>query len=325
MGWICALPIELAAARGMIEEDDHGEPQSSPAAADQNRYTLGTMGKFRVVIASLPKDQLGSSSATASVKDMLFTFPNIRIGLCVGIGAGLPDYESQDEQDIRLGDVVISSSSKTGGVIAYDLGKKLADGSFETRSALAPPPRSLSTALGAMQARHEMQENKIPLYVEKMIEKHPFMRKKGYSQPDQSLDRLFKPEYLHVSGKNCSKCDDSETIEREDRFDDGPVIHYGTIASGNMVVKDSALRDDIRVKHGALCLEMEAAGLMNNFPCVVIRGISDYADSHKNDRWQPYAAAVAAACAKEYLENVQARDVDGEPTVKAVLEKVQEG
>ena len=150
MGWICALPVELAAARGMIDGEDHGEPQTSPAAADQNRYTLGTIGHFRVVIACLPKIQLGSSFATASVKDMLFTFPNVRIGLCVGNGGGIPDYESQDEQDVRLGDVVISSDSKTAGVVAYALGKKLADGSFETRSALTPPLRSLGTALGAM-------------------------------------------------------------------------------------------------------------------------------------------------------------------------------
>lgn len=141
------------------------------------------------------------------------------------------------------------------------------------------------------------------------------MRKKGYSRPDQSLDRLFRSEYIHAAGKNCAKCDDSETVERDYRFDDAPVIHYGTITSGDIVVKNAALRDEIRDKHGAICLEMEAAGLMNNFPCVVIRGISDYADLHK----------VAAACAKDYLELVQAKDVSGEPTAKAVLAKVDEG
>jgi nucleoside phosphorylase len=67
---------------------------------------------------------------------------------------------------------------------------------------------------------------------------------------------------------------------------------------------------------GMLCFEMEAAGLMNSFPCLVIRGICDYADSHKNKRWQPYAAATAAVCAKEVLsaippaEVVKARTVD---------------
>jgi hypothetical protein len=46
---------------------------------------------------------------------------------------------------------------------------------------------------------------------------------------------------------------------------------------------------------------MEAAGLMDDFPCLVVRGICDYADSHKNKLWQGYAAAMAAAYAKELL------------------------
>lgn len=58
---------------------------------------------------------------------------------------------------------------------------------------------------------------------------------------------------------------------------------------------------------------------MNNFPCVVIRGISDYADSHKNNHWQQYAAATAAACAKELLEVVQLRALEGERTAKDVI------
>jgi nucleoside phosphorylase len=54
---------------------------------------------------------------------------------------------------------------------------------------------------------------------------------------------------------------------------------------------------------------MEAAGLMNHFPCLVIRGICDYADSHKNKTWQPYAAATAAACAKELLSVIPMAEV----------------
>ncbi|KAL7791173.1 hypothetical protein V8C43DRAFT_322515 [Trichoderma afarasin] len=55
---------------------------------------------------------------------------------------------------------------------------------------------------------------------------------------------------------------------------------------------------------------MEAAGLMNDFPCVVIRGIADYSDSHKNEKWQDYAAATAAACAKALLMVVATSEVD---------------
>ncbi|KAJ0418505.1 hypothetical protein BJY00DRAFT_324866 [Aspergillus carlsbadensis] len=321
VGWICALSVELAAAKGMMDEV-HGEPQTPPADADNNSYVLGSMGKFKVVAARLPMHQVGSSSATAVAKEMLFTFPKIRVGLLVGIGAGIPDYEN--DVDIRLGDVVIGTSPMTGGVVVYDFGKSLADGSFESLSILNRPPRSLASAVGNLQTAHEMQECKIAGYIEKMLERYPIMRKKGYCNPGQSADRLFQSDYLHSAGKSCNTCAPSAEINREPRLDDGPVIHYGTIASGNTVVKNAQTRDFIRDRHGAICLEMEAAGLMNNFPCIVIRGISDYADSHKHDRWQPFAAATAAACAKELLEHVQPKVIEAEPAAKDMLCQVQD-
>jgi hypothetical protein len=48
---------------------------------------------------------------------------------------------------------------------------------------------------------------------------------------------------------------------------------------------------------------------MNSFPCLVVRGICDYADSHKNKKWQAYAAGTAAAYAKELLSVIPAADV----------------
>ncbi|KAJ6072623.1 hypothetical protein N7467_010708 [Penicillium canescens] len=302
-------------------DEIHGSPQTAPADADNNSYVLGTVGKFKVVVACLPLHQLGASSATASAKEMLFTFPKIRIGLLVGIGAGIPD--SENERDIRLGDIVVGSDSSNGGVVVYDFGKKLADGSFQSISILNRPPRSLSSALANIKAEHDMQESKIMSYVEAMLARYPRMRKTGYCSPGKSYDRLFQPSYTHAKeAMPCSECDASQEIYRFERLDDEPLIHYGTIASGNIVVKDAAMRLQIQEKHSAICLEMEAAGLMNNFPCVVIRGISDYADSHKNDRWQPFAAAVAAAYAKELLEHVQPKIVDGEPALRDVLYQV---
>lgn len=81
-------------------------------------------------------------------------------------------------------------------------------------------------------------------------------------------------------------------------------------------MKDAQRRDDIEQEHNILCFEMEAAGLMNQFPCLVIRGICDYCDSHKNKAWQPYAAAVAAAWAKELLRNVSSDAVAGASTIE---------
>ncbi|GAB1211414.1 hypothetical protein ATERTT37_000528 [Aspergillus terreus] len=49
---------------------------------------------------------------------------------------------------------------------------------------------------------------------------------------------------------------------------------------------------------------MESAGIMDQLPCLVIRGICDYCDSHKQKNWQGYAALAAAAYAKNLLSIV---------------------
>ncbi|EXJ59548.1 uncharacterized protein A1O5_12173, partial [Cladophialophora psammophila CBS 110553] len=79
-----------------------------------------------------------------------------------------------------------------------------------------------------------------------------------------------------------------------------PAIHYGLIASANRVINDASARNHA-ANYGVLCFEMEAAGVMNRFPCLVVRGICDYSDSHKNKRWQGYAAMAAAAYTKDLL------------------------
>jgi nucleoside phosphorylase len=101
----------------------------------------------------------------------------------------------------------------------------------------------------------------------------------------------------------------NQLVERPVRDNQDPVVHYGLIASGNKVTKNAILRDELRDRHNIICFEMEAAGIMNTLPVVIIRGISDYADSHKNDKWQPYAAATAAAYAKGLLKVIRPSSV----------------
>ncbi|GMG37995.1 unnamed protein product [Aspergillus oryzae] len=324
IGWVSALPIEMAAAKGMLDEE-HGDPQTPPQEADHNTYLLGAMSGFKVVIACLPKDELGASSAAVVATDMLFTFPNIRVGLMVGIGAGIPHYDDNETRDIRLGDVVIGSDRGSSGVVVYDFGKRLPDGSFENIYALDRPPRTLRTALAKMEAEHQTRENKICQYINSMLDKYPYMRKKGFAYPGSSYDQLFWDNYRHTGGRSCAGCDPAQRIHREDRFDTSPEIHYGIVATGSAVVKHAPTRAQIKQRHGAICLEMEAAGLINNFPCIVIRGISDYANSHKNDQWHSYAAATAAACAKELLGFVQPTALDAERKAKDVLQILNKG
>ena len=163
--------------------------------------------------------------------------------------------------------------------------------------ALNKPPPALLTAVSAMETNHEKQENRISDFLADMVRKHPKMRQK-YLYPGTQNDPVCGTEGRLLGDENTNE---SRGVTNSNHR--SPVIHYGLIASGNLVIKDAATRDRLREEVGCdvLCFEMEAAGVMDTFPCVVIRGISDYADYHKNDLWQGYAAATAAACAKELL------------------------
>lgn len=57
---------------------------------DNNIYTLGSVGKHKVVIGVLPDGEYGIATAASVARDILHSFPNIRIGLMVGIGGGAP-------------------------------------------------------------------------------------------------------------------------------------------------------------------------------------------------------------------------------------------
>ncbi|KIX08017.1 uncharacterized protein Z518_02672 [Rhinocladiella mackenziei CBS 650.93] len=91
------------------------------------------------------------------------------------------------------------------------------------------------------------------------------------------------------------------TVKKPAGEDMNPVIHDGLIASGSQVMGDSVTHDRLEQELDVLCFEMEAARVLDNVSCLVVRGISDYANSRKNEAWQDYVAAMAAAHAKGLL------------------------
>jgi nucleoside phosphorylase len=303
VGWVCALPIELSAAQEMLDEEHSNLPQDSEVA---NIYTLGRIGEHNVVLVCLPAGQTGTNSAAAVAMQMKGTFPAIRFGLMVGIGGGVPS----EEVDIRLGDIVVSQPGKGhGGVIQYDFGKATPSG-FERTGFLNTPPRILLSAVAKLQAKHVRGRSNLSVHITKLGQLPEFARDKAGD------DVLFEGGYDHGEWNDCLLCDSTRRLQREARTEQTPKVHYGTIASGNQVIKNATIRDQISLEFGGvLCFEMEAAGLMNSFPCLVIRGICDYADSHKNKKWQPYAAGTAAAYAKEVLLVIPAAEVAKTQTV----------
>lgn len=321
VGWIAALPIERAAATAMLDERHDPPADFEQNRADSNAYTWGRIYKHNVVIASLPAGIYGTSAAATTASNLLSSLPDIRIGLLVGIGSGIPRLIPGTEQvDIRLGDIAVSQPTGTeGGVIQYDLGKSGKNDAWERKGSLDKPPQVLLSALSHLQAERELSPSKVPGILQDMRTKYPLMTNKppGYIHQGLSNDRLFAPTYDHNSagGDDCSQCDACSEVVRAERHSSDPEIHYGTIASSNLLVKDAKTRDNIAARAGqeCICVEMGAAGLMDRFPCLVIRGICDYCDSHRNDRWQKYASATAAAFAKELLSFVPARKVKSTP------------
>ncbi|KAF7156395.1 hypothetical protein CNMCM6106_009662 [Aspergillus hiratsukae] len=297
VGWISALSLEEAAAVAMLDEI-HGN--AGQLEMDNNSYKFGSMAGHNCVIACLPAGVYGHTSATIVADNMRWSFPSVRFWLLVGIGGGAPT----EKADIRLGEVVVSTPTAqihSPGVIQYDYGKMIRDGVFERKGILDKPPPLLLNAVTSLQAQHRTEGcSRILELIDEMTSKHPDMRAR-YGPRDLRSDVLFKADYDHGKRDNCQNCDQRFAVARPGRQSYAPVIHYGTIGSANGLMRDRTLRDRLAKEIGILCFEMEAAGLVDNFECLTIRGICDYADSHKNKEWQEFAAATAAAYAKELL------------------------
>ncbi|KAL2858348.1 nucleoside phosphorylase domain-containing protein [Aspergillus pseudodeflectus] len=280
IGWICALSVEMAAAITMLDEKHPDLPTSQ---GDHNSYVLGRVRSHNVVIACLPSGIYGTASAATVAATMRLTFPSIQVGLMVGIGGGVPSRQS----DVRLGDVVVGRPTRdSGGVIQHDFEK---------------------TPCPDYRRQHQLQQNGISQILSGLAAKYPEVGI-NLEHPGENQDRFFVSNYDHPEAEDtCNCCDSTKLIARPRQNSKDPRIWYGLIASANQVMKHGVARNRLAKQYGFLCYEMEAAGLVNHFPCVVIRGICDYADPHKNKQWQSYDTMTTTAYMKELLGTMSSR------------------
>lgn len=328
---ICASSAEADAVEASFDKfwDDDGDMYGK-APGDTNSYTTGVIGGLNVVLAFMPG--IGKGSAANVATNIRSSFGGIKLALAVGICAGVPNNTDGDHQ-ILLGDVVISKA-----VVQYDFGRQI-DGGFRRKTdveeSLGRPNvefRSLLAKLQSARSRKRLQD-KTFRYLTDIIQK----TKAQY--PGAMEDKLYKSTYRHVhhgtsTCTTCAKCEEDDTSAcddalkascaqlgcdetmlvrrgRLDRAMDGvhsgeevkqkPIIHYGLVASGDTVMKSGKQRDKVAAEAKVIAFEMEGAGVWDNLPCIVIKGVCNYGDSHKNKVWQDYAAATAAACTKAFL------------------------
>ncbi|RAH68316.1 5'-methylthioadenosine/S-adenosylhomocysteine nucleosidase family protein [Aspergillus aculeatinus CBS 121060] len=276
---ICPMGVDRALIEAMLD-DIHC---SLPMPHHIGNHILGRMDQHKVAISHLSK--AGNNSAASGAVQLLNDFPRLQFIILTGIGSGIPDLARH--VDIRLGDVVVSKPTGVlSGVVQFDRGKILAGDRFERTGALHLPPNGLLATVARLEARHRRVKSEMPRYLEGML-------------PDD--DRLFRTEASHALGGGCGGCDPAGIVVRSSREDTSPVVHYGTIGSADVAIEDGQLRDQLRDELGILGVNIEAAGVAATVSCLVIHGVCDYADSHKNKRWQPYAAATAAAYMKELV------------------------
>lgn len=190
VAWVCALPLELAAAKAVLDELHPLLPQPK---SDQNVYMLGSVSGHNIVLACFPAGIYGTISATAVVSHLMSTYPNIRFGLMVGIGGGVPS----ENPDIRLGDIVVSKPTDTSsGVIQYDYGKAHQNGHFYPTGFLQKPPPLLLKAVAQTESDYILGKSPFgeimsrPSHLQKEEAQRLFRR--------PSNDKLFHPTYNHV-------------------------------------------------------------------------------------------------------------------------------
>ena len=320
---ICALPLE-ASAVGALFDKRWDDQIYVKAPRDLNAHSTGVIGHHNVVLVHMPN--MGKVDSATAASYLNASFPNIQLALMVGICGGAP-FGSHLSEDILLGDVVVSK-----GLVQYDFGRQFPKNRFVRKDALldvlprpSPKIRAALAKLQTEQGRGWLQ-NKASEYLRVLRQRLSDM----VTYPGVTEDRLFGSTYPHkhheplecaicangdgsddicdkAVGMNCEelKCHEQELVLRR-RLPQpyNPVVHFGLIASGDTVMKSGEDRDDIATRDRVIAFEMEGAGMWEKFPgSLVIKGICDYADSHKNKKWQNYAAATAAAVTKGFLDN----------------------
>lgn len=309
---ICALPLEANATEALFDRfwDDDGD-QYGKAPGDQNAYRTGTIGNHNVVLAYMP--DIGKSRAASVAANFRSSFQNIHIALIVGICGGVP---TAADGGIFLGDIIISDE-----IVLYDFGRKLPSG-FRRKETLAGSAandevRAFLIKLKSRKGREDLMK-KTQSHLDALKN-----RTGDYCMPSQTIDRLFEPTYHHKhedtssckkcrQKKHCQKaheatckvlgCDLNRLVIRPRISPPRLNIHFGRMASGDTVMKSGEDRDKISQEENVIGFEMEGAGAWGNLPCLVIKGVCDYADSHKDKKWQTYTAGAAAACMKSLLE-----------------------
>ncbi|KAL7957738.1 nucleoside phosphorylase domain-containing protein [Trichoderma compactum] len=344
---ICALPREANAVDLLFDEIwDEGGDSFGRASGDTNTYTTGRIGGHNAVLAVLPG--MGTNNAAAASASLRSSYSNLKLALLVGICGGVPRI---GDDRVFLGDVVVSKA-----IVQYDFGRQY-PGGFEIKNTIEDSLGRANKDIRGLLAYFETERMRDRLltssadYLKQLQEAAKRKRRQAkYQNPGAIQSKLFSGDYIHrhrlkpcdicndednlgeicesASKESCADvgCDEARLVNREDFFvDDGGFnIFIGRIGSGNAVMKSGKDRDKIASQHDLIAFEMEGAGVWDEVPCLMVKGVCDYADSHKNKQWQDFAAATGACVMKAILDRyVVAGGAQGSTLAQTNVQRVQ--
>lgn len=322
VGWICSSFEDFIAALQLLDETYLPLPQHE---IDSNPYVLGRIGDHDVVIATSSTNRLDVGSSASAAMTLRHSFGGIRFVLMIGTGSGVP---FPNYHDLRLGDVVVGDPGNEGsGLLQFRVHGNDANREGDILHFHDKPPALVTASLLGLHARQAVHGNNIETHLNGIdkLEQSNFCHQ-GVSNDVLHAITIMEPPPTD-KGKQNTKY---EIVHRKARGNVLPVVHYGKIASSKSQITNSSLRDQLADKFDCLCFDTSLAGLAKDFPCLVVMGISDYADAYIDTRWQGYTAMTAASYAKEFLLHLPAAQVNNEispaapfPLIDPYTQKVQ--
>jgi nucleoside phosphorylase len=288
IGLVTAIPEEFTAMRGLVEH-----PADYYVSGDPARYTLGMLpSRDAEPLHNVVLTMLGATATDAAADGcahMIRSYPAIKILIMVGIAAGIPNV-NRPERHVRLGDIVVA----TDGIVDYDHVSVGPDG-VRQREGFPTPSARLKRCVNILKS-------------DELGDRRPW---------EQWLDTTSRPGLAAYARPNERKDVVRDSLgypldhprrNRSGHRKGFPKVHYGLIGSADRSLSDVAVRDQLAAQHRLLAVEMEGAAIgasssLNGREWFMVRGISDYGDSQRDDTWRKYASLVAAAYVRALLAN----------------------
>lgn len=360
---VCSLPLEYDAVSLLFDQfwDENGD-QYGRAIGDPNTYTTGRFGKFDVVLVLLPNTgKVSAASATASLRS---SYPGLRLVILTGICGAVPSSDAGDEillGDVIISKTVVQydyGRQYPDDFVAKDTTEdSLGRPDKNIRSLITV----LETARERERVE-ERAAVFLEQIQDLAAKKSRRFKADTYQYPGAASDKLFEASYRHkhysspqclcaqwrdYSDPVCEEsrllacdvlgCDEKYVIPRRrlgthrqpEQQDPGeeariPSVLIGRFGSSDKMLRSGEHRDLIAKHYGVLAFEMEGAGVWDELPCIIVKGVCNYADSHTNNNWQSFAAATAASVAKSLVERYTKTDKSATVQIQEQVKEMME-